>query len=98
MLIPSYTTGSFEYFFYFPAAGEFSIYPANAAKAGVILASAAPRQFRVGLDRSRQELKTMSDVLEKGTKKDILDFVASKNILNPQLFAFEDILYLLKDR
>lgn len=37
-------------------------------------------------------------MLEKGTKKDILEFVASKNILNRQLFMFEDILYLLKDR
>ncbi len=98
MVISSYTTESFEYYFYFPTAGDFDIYPANAARNGRIVSTASPHAFPVRLQRTRNELKTISDILEKGTKKDILEFMAGKNILNPQIFTFYDIYYLLKDR
>ena len=40
----------------------------------------------------------MDEILSKGSKEDIKNFVATKNILNPNIFRFTDIYYLLKDR
>jgi hypothetical protein len=40
----------------------------------------------------------MDEILSKGSKEDIKNFVATKNILNPNIFRFSDIYYLLKDR
>lgn len=34
----------------------------------------------------------------KGTKEDILKFAETKNIMNPKIFNFNDIYYLLKDK
>jgi len=61
--ISSYTTESFEYYFYFPFAGDFDIYPANAARNGKIVATALPKTFPVRLRRTEAELKTISDIL-----------------------------------
>jgi hypothetical protein len=40
----------------------------------------------------------MDEILSKGSKADILNFVATKNIQNPKIFSFNDIYYLLKDK
>lgn len=40
----------------------------------------------------------MSEILSKGSKSDILNFVNTKNISNPNIFNFNDIYYLLKDK
>lgn len=62
------------------------------------MGTAATHHFPVRLQKTKAELTTISDILEKGTKKDILEFVSTKNILNPQIFNFFDIYYLLKDK
>jgi len=33
-----------------------------------------------------------------GSKEDILNFIATKNLLNEKIFKFKDIYYLLKDK
>ncbi len=39
-VIQSYTTSTFEFFFYFPAVGKFAVYPANASRDEKVLAVA----------------------------------------------------------
>jgi hypothetical protein len=40
----------------------------------------------------------MDEILSKGSKEDILNFISIKNIMNPNIFRFSDIYYLLKDK
>ena len=43
-------------------------------------------------------MEVLDDILVKGNKDDILNFVATKNIFNPNIFKVHEILYLLQDR
>lgn len=43
-------------------------------------------------------METMDEILSKGQKKDILEFIRTKNILNPNILNYNDLLYLLKDK
>lgn len=78
--------------------GKQEIYPSNVAKSGEIVAVAKPAYLDV-LERGLvTNLETMNDILQKGSKEDILNFVATKNILNPNIFSFNEVYYLLKDK
>ena len=44
------------------------------------------------------DMEVLDDILVKGNKDDILNFVATKNIFNPNIFKVHEILYLLQDR
>jgi len=39
-VIGSYTTSTFEFYFYFPSSGQFSVYPANVSRDEKVLAVA----------------------------------------------------------
>lgn len=95
--LDSFTTRTIEYYFYFPTTGNFKIYPANVARQGTVVAVAKPAEFAVLAEFTQSKLETMDEILSKGSKEDILNFVATKNILNPNIFRFGDIYYLLKD-
>lgn len=43
-------------------------------------------------------LETINEILQKGSKEDILNYVATKNILNTNIFKFETIYSLLRDK
>ena len=49
-------------------------------------------------ERTKSKLETIDEILTKGSKEDILNFVKTKNILNDKIFRFDDIYYLLKDK
>ena len=48
--------------------------------------------------KSIQNLEAINDILAKGNKEDILNFLATKNIFNRNIFRAEEIRYLLKDK
>lgn len=93
-----YTTTTIEYYFYFPKEGKFSVQPANVSRSGRVVAVAKPSVFTVNRELTKTNLETMDEILSKGSKADILNFISTKNILNNYLFKFSDIYYLLKDR
>jgi hypothetical protein len=93
-----YVTRTFEYFFYFPQAGTFAVYPANVSKFGTVAAVAKPSTFKVLLDRTVSKLEAIEDILQQGSREDILKFISTRNILNHNIFNFSDIYYLLKDK
>ncbi|EAR85110.2 hypothetical protein TTHERM_00530680 (macronuclear) [Tetrahymena thermophila SB210] len=98
IILEPFQTKPIEYFFYFPQAGNQDIYPANVAKSGQIVAFAKPCTFDVKEKRTVSNLETMNEILQKGSKEDILKFVQTKNILNTNIFQFNEIYYLLKDK
>ena len=98
VILPSYTTKTVENFFYFPQEGNFSVYPANVSKNGVIIAIASRRSFHVINERTLVRDDTIEEVLATGKKSDILKFAATKNILNRNIFDFDKILQFLYDK
>ena len=43
-------------------------------------------------------MDTLDQILTKGSKDDILNFIETKNILNGKIFNFEEIYHLCKDK
>jgi hypothetical protein len=88
----------FEFSFYFPSVGSFSIYPATVSKGSRILAIAQGNQSMVvRTEKSIRNLETINDILAVGSKTDIIEFIKTKNVLNDKIFKFDSIYYLLKD-
>ena len=50
------------------------------------MAVAKVLEFEVNAKRTVSNLETMNEILQKGSKEDILNFVATKNILNTNIF------------
>lgn len=67
--IGSYQTRSFKNGFYFPQAGSFNLYPANASKNRQVISKANSLGKIVAKDeRSVKKLETLNDVLVSGSK------------------------------
>ncbi|KAL4445666.1 hypothetical protein ABPG74_006217 [Tetrahymena malaccensis] len=77
--LDSYSTKIFEFYFYFPAVGDYSIYPANVSKNGQVLCVAKDTQFQVKKELTQISLNTLDQVLSQGTKEDILKFLKEKD-------------------
>ena len=85
--------------FYFPEEGTFTIYPACVIKEDQILAVAQMNQnIEVKANKTIVELNTMQDILASGNLNDIVQFIEHKNILNPNIFSFRDIYWLLNNK
>ena len=90
---------SFTFHFYFPESGSFSVYPATVVKGDQLLGTAQIEEtIEVKDNRNIRDMDTISDILSTGNISKILKFMESKNILNPQLFNFNDIYWLLKSK
>ncbi|KAL4487468.1 hypothetical protein ABPG72_006988 [Tetrahymena utriculariae] len=96
--VNSYQTyNNIEFFFYFPRAGTFSIYRSNASRNGVIIAQAneiAPivvKQFN-----EIKKMENLSDILNNGSKEDILKFAKTQNLHDTQAFNISKILYIIQ--
>ncbi|EGR27080.1 hypothetical protein IMG5_201970 [Ichthyophthirius multifiliis] len=95
--LESYQTKKLEFFFYFPEVGVFGIYPSNASRNGVILAQAnVINNFDVKKKRSVQKMENLSDILNNGSKKDILSFAQKSNLYNKEEFNISKIMHIIK--
>lgn len=98
-VIGAYQTRSFQNGFYFPKAGEFNLYPANASKNRHVVSKATLLEKIIVKDeRSVKKLETLNDVLVSGSKDDILNFLRTKNIFDSATFNMQSILWLLKEK
>ena len=98
LAVNTFTTQTLNYSFYFPKSGKFKVYPANISRNGLVLAVAKESVFDVNNERVSKKLDTIDQILAQGSKDDILNFVATKNIQNREIFQFKNIYYLLKDK
>lgn len=54
-------------------------------------------KFTVLLEKTVSNSEVLDELLQKGSKDDILNFIRVKNIFNPNIFKISDIYYLLRD-
>jgi hypothetical protein len=63
----------------------------------VIVAAAKETRFKVLREKTAFQ-DQIDDLLQKGSQEDVLKFIQTKNILNPNVLSFADIHYLLRDK
>ncbi len=68
------------YQFYFPAAGEFTHYPANVADGDQLIARAAEKTFKVVDEASQEQAVTWENVALSGTTEQIKQFLSGANL------------------
>ena len=106
--LDAFNTKTFEYFFYFPTAGEFTHYPAHVTRDDEVLAFADNRSFAV-IDEPRElDKSSWGYVSQNGTEEDVIEFLKNNNVLNLNLGKiafrmksigfFERVINTLKNR
>jgi hypothetical protein len=75
-----YTTQRFEVQFYFPAPGEFPIYPAHVSKTGEVVAHAGPFLFKVVDKLTRVDETSWAHISQWGTAGQVLEYLATRNL------------------
>jgi len=98
-IIDQFQSQVVEYSFYFPKTGTFSLFSATVVSNGKIVSNSKKiNEIVVKAEKTKKDLKTMSDVLSNGQIDDIVEFIRSKNLLNRNIFQFNQIYYFLKNK
>jgi hypothetical protein len=90
-----YHTQSIEYFFYFPATGEYPHYPVHVARDEQIVAVAQAFNFKVVERLSREDRTSWPWISQKGSLEDVLDFLRANNV---QEHALQQVAWRMKDK
>jgi hypothetical protein len=99
MKLDPLSTKIVEFFFYFPGTGDFTCYPASITKDGFLVASApGVEQLQVKTEVTKKDMTNLKDILSSGSQEDILNFMKEKDLSNYEIFQFESIYWLLKDK
>ena len=85
-----YSTTTFDYYFYFPEAGQYAIYPVQVAKTEGHVASAEAFQFNVVNELSKKDKGSWQWISQNGTEKDVLQYLRGHNLnrINLELIAW----------
>jgi hypothetical protein len=88
--VGAYATQTVDYYFYFPAPGNFPLYPVHASRNGELLAFAKPFQFHVVETLTKIDTTSWDYVSQYGSEDDVIAFLNANNIdrLNLELIAF----------
>lgn len=93
----SYTTKKFEFFFYFPQTGSYSIYPVSVSRNEKVLAKGENLgAIDLKTNRTIKRLESFQDILNNGTTEDILSFMEKKNIRNNKIFQIQQIYWYVQ--
>ena len=97
VLVNSYQTINTEFFFYFPKPGSYTIYRSNASRNGKVVAQAAEiPSIVVKVAPEIRKMENLSDILNNGSKEDILDFARTQNLRDESAFKIPQIYYILQ--
>ncbi len=85
-----YSTQALEYYFYFPAAGDWRHYPVHVAQAEASIAFAAPFVFTVKDKLSLLDTAAWAYVSQHGSDEQVLDYLRRNNVdrIDLNLIAF----------
>ena len=98
MQLSPYTTTKEIFFFYFPAAGHFLHFPSSVSACDKVVARSQTHSLRVVQRLSVSKKETFRDILQTGSKADVLDFLGAHNLLKSEKgFSVNDMLWMLKD-
>jgi hypothetical protein len=80
-----YTTKRLDYFFYFPAPGNYQCYPAHVSQDGSVIAHAEKFTFKVVSEPSRVDESSWAHVSQWGTEEQVLAYLSKRNLHNINL-------------
>lgn len=80
-----FSTRNIEYFFYFPKAGRFDFYPAQAAEDSIVIASAEPTAFKVTDEPATIDKTTWRYVSQNSSDNEVIEFLKATNIKEHEL-------------
>jgi hypothetical protein len=83
--LSAFSTQIFEYFFYFPAAGQFSHFPAHVSRDEQVLAVADNIEFNVIDQPLEVDRTSWNYVSQNGSDDDVLAFLEKENVLRLDL-------------
>jgi hypothetical protein len=90
-----YETQTLEYFFYFPAPGDFEHYPVQVTQNEEFITSGEPAGLSAVAKFSRTDTQSWDYVSQNGDMADVLEFLATHNLNRLDLHK---IAFRLKDR
>ena len=103
-----YHTQTLDYYFYFPAAGDFPHFPVHVAKNEILLAHASARSFPVVEEPSRIDRNSWQYISQFGSPEEVLEFLNTHNVHTLDLSKiafrmcdksfFDSVLALLRQR
>ncbi len=93
--LAAFSTQTYEYFFYFPTAGQFTHFPSHVAAEEKILAVASPITFVVADRPANVDKTSWTYVSQNGSDQQVLDFINEKNILRLNL---DKIAFRMKNK
>jgi hypothetical protein len=86
--------------FYFPALGEFPVYPLHLSENGVVLSHTEPRTLRVSNDPAPADAASWQTIAAEGTDAQVIDHLRSANLntldLNSILWRLQNKEFFLK--
>jgi hypothetical protein len=80
LTLEPYHTQTFEFYFYFPAAGKYPQYPVHVAKNEAVIAAAEPLEFNVVDKATKLDKQSWDYISQHGTDDDVLAFLERENI------------------
>ena len=85
-----YSTTTFDYYFYFPEAGKYAIYPVQVANPDGHVAAAEDFSFDVVNELSKKDKTSWVWISQNGTEKDVLKYLRDHNLnrMDLNLIAF----------
>ena len=83
--LAAFSTQTFEYFFYFPTAGEFTHYPAHVSSKDEVLAVADNIEFNVVDQVAEIDKTSWIYVSQNGTPDEVVEFLQTRNLLGVDL-------------
>ncbi len=93
--LAAFSTQTLEYFFYFPAAGDFSHYPAHVSIDNLVVATADPLRFNVVDEPSEVDTESWAYVSQNGSDGQVIEFLQNNNL---QEIDLSQIAFRMKDR
>ncbi len=89
-----YSTQTQEYFFYFPATGDYPHYPVTLARNDKVVGSAAPFTFHVVAKLSKIDTTSWAWISQNGTEDEAFAFLGTANLHRIDL---DEIAWRMKD-
>jgi hypothetical protein len=91
-----FNTTNYKTYFYFPQPGKFSQYPPNIAVDGTVISKAQVLVYNVVKSATIQSKESLDNVLEMGSKNDILEFISGQKSIKQSDLA--KVYWLLKEK
>jgi hypothetical protein len=85
LLLEPYQTQTLEYYFYFPATGDFTQFPVHVTRGDELVAAAPIATFHVVETLSQVDRKSWDYVSQFGSEQDVLEYLREQNLQSIQL-------------